>query len=416
MRPFIEQPGVPIVKVEAKCQGNATDVSLHQERFFGMSGPSPDAASTLWAIPVCFKTGGTAQQCALLDRRDQKVSLPACAANTFANAKGRGYYFSEYPPDTVRAIARTARGALAPSERLSLLGDEWWMVRSGRHDIGVYLDAASSLAADEAPAVVEQIGTSLAYTHNNVVQEADVARFEEWIRRRFAAELTSLGVPGNTSDSDDRQSRRATLLSLVGVTGNSPDVQRQARELALKYIDDPASLPPTFASTVLNVAAIGGDAMLYDRYRAQLPKLTDKPEEYYRFFYALASFRDPALVQRTLQFAISPEVRTQDTSSLIGSLISQPWSRDAAWAFVKANWDTLTKTLGVFQGIPRIAASVGAFCSRDKAAEVEQFFKEHPVSAAERTLKQAFERIDTCVAVKERQAPAASAWLTTASR
>jgi aminopeptidase N len=416
MKPFIEQPGVPIVTVAAKCQGNATDLSLHQERFFGMPGPSADAASSLWAVPVCFKTGGTTQQCELLERRDQRVSLPSCAANAFANLRGRGYYFSEYPPDTVRAIARTARGALAPSERLSLLGDEWWMVRSGRHDIGVYLDAASSLAGDEAPSVIEQIGSSLAYSHNNVVQDADVARFEEWVRRRFSSELTSLGVPGNTAESDDRQSRRATLLSLVGVTGNSPDVQRQARELALKYIDDRTSLPPTLASTVLSVAAAGGDATLYDRYRAQLPKLTDKPEEYYRFFYALASFRDPALVQRTLEFAISPDVRTQDTSSLIGGLISQPWSRDAAWTFVKANWDALTKSLGVFQGIPRIAASVGAFCSRDKAAEVEQFFQAHPVPAAERTLKQAFERIDTCVAVKERQAPAASAWLTMATR
>src|SRR5204863_6634705 len=89
---------------------------------------------------------------------------------------------------------------------------------------------------------------------------------------------------------------------------------------------------------------------------------------------------------------------------------------DAAWAFVKANWDTLTKSLGVFQGIPRIAGAVGAFCSREKKAEVEQFFKEHPVPAADRTLKQAFERIDNCAAVKERQSTPASTWLSSAAR
>jgi puromycin-sensitive aminopeptidase len=167
---------------------------------------------------------------------------------------------------------------------------------------------------------------------------------------------------------------------------------------------------------VLTVAAVGGDTMLYERYMAQLSKLTDKPEDYYRFFNALTSFRDPALVQRTLKFAMSPDVRTQDTSTLIAGLIGQPYSQDAAWAFVKTNWEALMKSLGVFQGIPRIAGSVGAFCSRDKEAEVEQFFKEHPVSAAERTLRQAFERIDNCVAVKERQAAPASTWLTSASR
>ena len=418
MKPYIEQSGVPVVKIDAKCQGNTTDISLHQERFAGMaSATSTASASPLWAIPVCFKTAGAnAQQCELLERRDQKTSLSSCSANAFANANGRGYYFSEYSPDEVRAIARTARGSLAASDRLSLLGDEWWMVRAGRHDIGVYLDLASALASDEVPSVAEQIGRSLAYTREDVVQPGDMPRFEEWVRRRFGPELTTLGLPGNQSDPDDRQSRRATLLSLVGVTGNAADVQRQAGELALKYIDDPMSVPGTLASTVLNVAAYGGDAMLYDRYMAQLPKLSDKPEEYYRFFNALRSFRDPALVQRTLQFAISPDVRTQDTSTLIGGLIGQPWSRDAAWAFVKANWDTLTKLLGVFQGIPRIAGSVGAFCSREKKAEVEQFFKEHPVPAAERTLRQAFERIDNCAAVKERQAPAASTWLASTAR
>jgi aminopeptidase N len=410
MKPFIEQPGVPVVKIDAHCQGGMTAVSLHQERFVTLGGAMP-TGSPLWAVPVCFKTpGNSTQQCNLLERGEQTISLPACSANLFGNANGRGYYFSEYPPATVLAIAAAAR-SLAPPERLTLLGDEWWMVRAGRHDVGLYFDTASALASDEAPSVIEQIGRSLANARESIVQTSDVPRFEEWIRRRFAPELMTLGLPGNGSDSDDRQSRRATLLGLVGVTGNSSDVQRQARDLALKYVADPASVPPTLASTVLNVAAYGGDAMLYDLYMAQLPKLTGRPEEYYRVFNALASFQDPALVQRTLRFAMSRDVRTQDTATLIAGLLGRSASQDAAWAFVKENWQTLERTLGVFQGIPRIAGAVGAFCTREKRVEVEQFFKEHPVPAAERTLRQGFERIDSCIAVKERQSGPMASWL-----
>jgi aminopeptidase N len=415
MKPFIEQAGVPVVKIDAQCQGNATNVALHQERFVTLGG-TPPSSSPLWAVPVCFKPSGTGTpQCNLLERRDQTVSLPACSANLFGNANGRGYYFSEYSTERVLAIARTAHSSLAPAERLTLLGDEWWMVRAGRHDIGAYFDSASALGSDEAPSVVEQIGRSLASAHDTVFQPSDAPRFEEWVRRRFAPELMTLGVPGGPSDSDDRQIRRATLLSLVGVTGNSQDVQRQARDLALKYIDDATAVSPTLASTILGVAAYGGTAMLYDLYMAQLPKLSGKPEEYYRFFNALPSFRDPALVQRTLRFAISPDVRTQDTATLIAGLLGRT-SQDAAWAFVKENWDMLTNKLGVFQGIPRIAGAVGAFCTREKRTEVEQFFKDHPVPAAERTLRQAFERIDSCVALRERQAAPASSWLAAASR
>ncbi|HEU5256453.1 MAG TPA: M1 family aminopeptidase [Vicinamibacterales bacterium] len=414
MKPFIEQAGVPVVAIDSKCQGSVTRATLHQERFVALGGASP-SSSPLWAIPVCFKTPG-AQQCNLLERRDERASLSACAMNVFGNANGRGYYFSQYPPETAPTIARTARPSLTPTERLTLLGDEWWMTRAGRHDVGVYFDIASLHGSDETPSVIEQIGRSLGTAHDAIVQPSDAPRFEEWVRRRFGPELMTLGLPGSASDSDDRQSRRATLLALVGVTGNSPDVQRATRDLAMKYIADPMSVPPTLASTALAVAAYGGDAMLYDLYMAQLPKLTGQPEQYYRFFNALPSFRDPALVQRTLRFAISTDVRTQDTASLIGGLISRTSSQDAAWAFVKENWDTLTRTLGIFQGIPRIAGAVGAFCSREKRAEVEQFFKAHPVPAAERTLRQAFERIDSCVAVRERQAPAASSWLASAAR
>ena len=82
--------------------------------------------------------------------------------------------------------------------------------------------------------------------------------------------------------------------------------------------------------------------------------------------------------------------------------------------FVRENWDSLTSRVGIFQSIPRIAGAVGAFCTSAKRAEAEQFFKEHPVPSAERTLRQAFEQIDSCVSLKARQAPAASSWLASA--
>jgi aminopeptidase N len=209
------------------------------------------------------------------------------------------------------------------------------------------------------------------------------------------------------------QARRAALLSLVGITGNSTEVQQRARTLAMQYISDRQSLPPTLAATVLDVAALGGDAMLYELYVAQLPKLSGQPEEYYRFFDALAWFRDPALVQRTLQFAVSPDVRTQDTGQLIGGLLGQTWAREATWTFVQAQWQPLTERLGTFQGIPAIVRRLGSFCARDKANDIRQFFMTHQVSAVERTLRQSLERVENCAAVVERQSAPATAWLTT---
>jgi aminopeptidase N/puromycin-sensitive aminopeptidase len=166
---------------------------------------------------------------------------------------------------------------------------------------------------------------------------------------------------------------------------------------------------------VLHVAAVGGDAALYDRYLAQLKKDGVQPEQYYRYFNALTFFSDPALVKRTLEFALSPDVRSQDASTLIGSLLMRPSSRDQAWEFTKERWPVLLKTLNIFQAIPALVQSFGAFCTPSRAADVKEFLAKNSVPAASRAAQQAIEKIDNCVALDMRQSKPFAAWLAHAS-
>jgi hypothetical protein len=158
---------------------------------------------------------------------------------------------------------------------------------------------------------------------------------------------------------------------------------------------------------VLQVAAAGGDAALYDRYFAKMQSSMATPEEYYRFFNALAAFPDPALRDRTLRFALE-QARSQDAPLLFGQLLGV--DTDRAWDFVKANWPTLTARLGTFQGIPSIVTSLGG-CSAERSTELKKFFDDHPVPEAARALAQAQERIASCVAVRARQSAAFAKWL-----
>ena len=170
-------------------------------------------------------------------------------------------------------------------------------------------------------------------------------------------------------------------------------------------------MPPNVVNALLRTAASGGDRALYDRYVAELPKTRSTPEEYYRFFNALGWFRDPALVTRTLEFASSEQVRSQDTSTLIGVLLNQPEAQDLAWAFVKSHWAQLTEKLGVFQGIPGIVSALGGFCSNERAADIRAFFEKNPVPPAARSLQQSLERIESCVALDQRQSAPFTRWL-----
>jgi len=328
----------------------------------------------------------------------------------FVNADARGYYVSEYTPEAVRALVKRAP-ALTRVERLSLANDEWWLTQSARHPIGVFLDLAGEFATDDTPAILDTLEGRLGYVAANIVDGSQQSQFQRWIRARFGPVLTQLGLSADPRDPDHLLGRRATLMSIVGVTGGDANVQRQARALANQYLSNAASVGPTMASSILQVAAYSGDRALYDRYVAKLPALTSQPEEYYRYFNALGWFADPAVRQEVLKLSLSPSVRSQDTGTLLRGMLRLPWAREATWKFVKEQWAALVAKLGVFQGIPGVVSGLQNLCSTADANDVRAFFAKNPVEAVERGVRQAVESIETCARIDARQSASLASWL-----
>jgi len=401
MKSFVEQPGAPLLTVKTRCSGGATEVSIAQSRFVGMPGAKPESAQH-WTLPVCVKTTGNAASCTIVTEQSQTEKAPGCGA-PMINADGQGYYFTEYEPAAIAALAHRNPPLSAP-ERISLLGDEWRIVRAGRHDIGTYLDLAASFASDPTPQVAGEIASRLGYVRSSIADAGQQPAFDAWVKRVFRPALDRIGIEPKPGDSDEVNSLRATLMQMLS---SDSEVPQRAHALALGYLEQPASVPPTLVSAVLQVAAAGGDAALYDRYFARMQASVATPEEYYRFFNALAAFPEPALRDRTLKFALHA-ARSQDTPLLLGQLLGV--DPDRAWTFIKANWQALTTKLGTFQGIPAVVSSLGG-CSAESSAEIKTFFTDHPVPEAARGLAQAYERIASCIAVKERQSAPFAKWL-----
>jgi aminopeptidase N len=406
MKSFVDQPGAPLLSAKTTCVNGSTDVTLRQSRFIDTPNAARSVTAQHWTLPVCVRTGANPATCTVVSEASQTIRVPGCGAAVI-NAGGVGYYLTEYEPSAIRALA-TRHPPLTAPERISLLGDEWRMARSGRHDIGVYLDLAAAFAGDRTPEVAAEIASRLSAVLSDVADANQRPAFEAWIRRQFRPALDAIGVTPQPGDSDDVNALRGTLWLLLS---SDPDLQRRARELVERYIEQPSSLPPTLVASVIQVAAAGGDARLYDRYLEQMKASVATPEEYYRFFNALAAFPTPALRTRTIEFALSDAVRSQDTPLLLGQLLASPGSRDAAWEHIKSNWTAVTNKVGGFLGMPYVATALGAYCSAAKSADVKAFFDAHPAPDAARTLQQTYERIATCVAVDARQSPAFTTWL-----
>jgi aminopeptidase N/puromycin-sensitive aminopeptidase len=195
----------------------------------------------------------------------------------------------------------------------------------------------------------------------------------------------------------------------LGNTGRDPDTLAQSHKLTERVLQDPVSVEGGLAGAALGLSALDGDSALYGKLMAGM-KNAKTPEQYYLYFFTLPGFSDPHLLQRTLDYAISPEVRSQDALGLIGAVMANPAGEKLAWDFVRSHWADVEKAGGPFASA-QVVTSAGSFCDAGRRAEVNDFFSAHKVAAAERSFKQTMERINNCVDLKSQQSNQLASWL-----
>ncbi len=410
MPTWIEQAGAPMVSVQTKCSGNHTTVELSQTRFFADPELLKQGSPELWQIPLCMKTAaGAAPRCELMTQRQQSLSLPGCAPWVFVNAGGRGYFWSAYSPELTAKLAAVAEQSLTPQERVSLLNDEWSLTRAAQHPIGQFFNLAQALRSDSTRQVVQAIAEPVTFTSRNLVSSSDQEAFRAWVRKQFRPMFDQLGWKAKPGDSDDQKSMRPTVLAILGYAGRDPEVLRQAAEVAQQYMKNPIEVDPNVSGIALSLAALNGNASLYDAY-AQHLKTAKTPQEIYAYMHALTQFPQPDLAQRTLASAFSPEVRSQDMFREVGGLLDNPDTRDLAWAYLKAHWTEMENKLGQGLGYG-MGMLAGVFCRAEERQDVEQWFAQHPDLGGSRPLRQGLERADTCIRMKATQGQNLASWL-----
>ena len=103
------------------------------------------------------------------------------------------------------------------------------------------------------------------------------------------------------------------------------------------------------AAVALRVAAGHGDAGVFDQI-VQALRAPKTPEAYLNEVLALTSFTGPKLVEKTLDYAISPQIRSQDAVGLIYTVMRNPTAATESWNFVQAHWSNIENLGGAFAG------------------------------------------------------------------
>jgi aminopeptidase N len=407
MPTFVLQPGVPMLTVSSSCNGDKAQAAFTQQRFFlspeRLNAGSPEQ----WQIPVCMKLEGN-EACSLVTAKKQEASLGQCPAWLFANRNAKGYYRVDYTQAELNAVARVAESQLNAPERIALIEDTWATTRVGKNSVVDFLGLAQALRSERDLAAINLLAADLEYLNASLVPEKESAHFNEFVRKQFEANERDLGWTARSGDSDEQKAVRASLLGILGRSGD-PEAVATARALVQSYIKDPASVEGTLVAPAFATAAAQGDAGLYEQISAALPKARSTGE-YNTYLFALAQFSQANLAERTLALVDAGKVRQQQYPLLFSVLLANTHTQDAAWAYLKEHWSDLAEKVTSFGGRGAVS-TLGNFCSDERRTDVAQFFQQHPAPGAQRTVNQSLERIDNCIEFKKIQQQNMDSWM-----
>ncbi len=120
-----------------------------------------------------------------------------------------------------------------------------------------------------------------------------------------------------------------------------------------------------------------------------------------RYLFALTHSPDPATLLRTLDLALTLEVRTQDAPFLISAVMQNRHGARVAWEWLEQHWVELGARFPASQ-LARAFEGITSALDPALASAIHRFCASHDVPLAGPRLDQLLERMDINVALAAR--------------
>jgi cytosol alanyl aminopeptidase len=401
---FVEQPGVPRVAVDLKCEGKPT-LHLSQQRFL----PSrPDLAhAQSWAIPICVRYDGqrsSQPECTLLSATEADWPLPdatACPHWVLTNPSGTGYFL---PSPDAKMIRNLPFQTLSAAEASALASDLHLLSTSASFPLEQVMELAARYADDPRPEVAKAAVDAVHDIRVEWMTGAERTKLASWVVHHFGPRAARLGWLPRENESDAVRSLRKALLPLVAEIGGDRKLRAQARTLALTWLTS-SEKPPVGAmlSAILQTAAYGGDEKVLDALVAGIVATHDAGLRN-EMFSALGAFENPHLLQQAFELVLSDRFDIRESTAILSSASDIPGHAPAVQAFIRGHYAALVERLPEHFGA-KFAQWGHNLCSPHDRDAFERFFSERiaGLQGGARNLAQALETIDICVASQATQ-------------
>jgi len=385
MNSWIKQMGFPLVKVTKQN----SHLHLSQRRF--LSESQTNMKQQTWHVPLIVNQDKNEIK-HLFKNKSSKLPINK-NQKILVNSGRTGFFRIMYDEKLLSNLKLLIKNQkLNHVDRWTIQNDFFSFVVAGTKKLQPYLDFCVVYKNDDNFLSCMNLASNLYFLYIVSFNEKYSYIIKKYVMDYFENLFLRLGWDVRKNEQYTDTLLRSFVISALGKLGDKK-ILNQASIRFNQYLNNPSSLNPDLQEVVFSLVAWQGDIHTHKKL-IQLFRNTKTQEEKLRFLTALCYFKDVNLLQKTLDFSLTKDVRSQNIQLPIIHTSSNPYGKKIMWKWMTKNWKHLSKKFGIGNPLAnRIVASIALVANDSMEAEICRFFKKNPVPGTERVLKQTLEKI-----------------------
>ncbi|XP_072390828.1 puromycin-sensitive aminopeptidase-like isoform X1 [Diabrotica undecimpunctata] len=401
MSTWTKQMGFPLIKVDTVHETGDFIVKLSQEKFMSTIRKSPEEFK--WMVPISISSSrnpnGEVTKL-LLNTKSTEILVPGVKETDWIkiNPGVIGFFRTQYSEEMLKKFVNDIKNrTMPPLDRLGLLEDMFALVKAGYTDT-VSLLKFLKVYENESDSNVWMTIINILSKLETLIQYTDSSEFFRKFQHNLLLKIyRSVGWRPKSNDTHIDTLFRSKLLDHFGSLKDD-DVIKEARLRFDRHVASTELLPANIRSACYNIVVSSGGVAEFQSL-IQLYKKTDLNEEKMRISAALGHTTNEELIKALLEFAMSDNVKTQDSVFVLIAAAQTKLGRDLTWNYIKENWNIITQRFTAATLLQNLIKRVTQdFAEESKKKDIQHFFTNKKNSWIERCVQQVLESNDVNIA------------------
>jgi aminopeptidase N len=392
--------GVAFVNVDDSGSVIVGDTAIAGRRYFHLAQrPTLQEAVKPWAIPIALISGSGLSSTFLMSSTELYLSLPAEPGTWVKfNAGQTGFYRVVYKTvENLQALMAPIQSlALSAEDRIGIIGETFSAAAMGLIPETRPLMLLGAYSHDPCFSVWAEISSNLRGMLYRASEQPYEAQLKAFIAKSISTIAHSLNIyqvstwHGAAGEEANISTLRTTIISLL-LACDDEEIIRICFSL---FQTSPISVPPDMRLLVFQCVVKHGSLADFDAVLS-IYRTSSSSEEKRNALQALGRTLNPDCISRVLNLSLSDEVRPSDINFCLNTSHAGP-GVDLTWQFFVDNFSVFADRYSTGQAFiltGLVEAVTYGMRIPSQAVMVEEFFADHPLPMAARTISSCISRI-----------------------